>query len=115
MSAYQPYIPRTISELKDQLAGMMLDAPTFKDRSGYFPQMGIETEFFALNEGLKNIRRKVGEKRYEALLALSHRMRAHFEADPENKSNDTIAGRELIHAMEDILAEVSRRRPRNSE
>src|SRR5262249_38080623 len=102
-----------IGELKDLLASMMLSAPTFKDLSGYFPQRSIETEFFVLNEALKNLRKKVGEDRYEALLALSDRMRAHFEADPENKTHDTIAGRELIHEMEDILAEVSRRRPKN--
>ncbi len=51
--------------------------------------MGINTEFFALNEGLKNLRKKLGEERYKALVALSNWMRAHFEADPENKTDET--------------------------
>jgi hypothetical protein len=89
----------------------MLDAPTFKDRTGYAPGMSIDTEFYALNEGLKNIRKKVGEERYLALVALSDRMRAHFEADPENKTEDTIAGRYLIHEMEDILSSRRRKPP----
>ena len=30
---YQPYIPQTTGELWDQMASMMLSAPTFKDRT----------------------------------------------------------------------------------
>lgn len=82
---------------------MMLSAPTFRDKTGYSPDRNIDTEFFALNEGLKTIRKKVGEENYQALVALSDRMRAHFEADPENKTGDTIKGRDCILAMEDIL------------
>jgi len=94
----------------DKLGAMMLESPTFIDRSGYFPGRNVETTFFELNEGLKVIRKKVGEERYEALLALSDRMRAHFEADPEDKTDDAIAGRELIHEMEDILRSARKRK-----
>lgn len=107
---YTPYIPQTISEIMDKLGSMMLNAPTFRDETGYFPEKTLETEFHALNEGLKIIRPKVGEDRYAALVSLSDRMRAHFEADPENKTDDTILGRGLIHEMEDILKSVRRKR-----
>ena len=96
----------------DLLGWMMLKSPKFEDDSGSFPGQNIETEFFALNEGLKAIRKKVGEDRYNALVALSDRMRAHFEADPEDKTEDGIAGRQLIVEMEDLLRQSSTRKKR---
>ena len=102
---YKPYIPQSIGEIMDHLASMMLEAPTFKDDSGYFPGRNIDTTFFELNEGLKVVRKKLGEERYSVLAALSDRMRAHFEADPENKTDDTLKGRALIHEMEDLLTQ----------
>lgn len=100
---YIPYIPQTISELRDKLADMLFSAPTFKDKTGYFPQKNIDTTFFSLNEGLQAVYEKLGEERYAALRALSDKMRALFEADPEDKTGETQAGREIIHEMEDIL------------
>jgi hypothetical protein len=108
---YRPYIAQSVGELMDQLASMMLGAPTFKDKTGYFPQKNIDTAFFALNEGLQSIRKKLGEERYAALRTLSDKTRALFEADPEDKTGDTQAGRMLIHQMEDILRSVTRRAP----
>lgn len=105
----KPYIPQGISEIWDFLGSMMLSSPTFKDKTGYFPEQNIDTEFFALNEGLKTIRKKVGEDNYQALVALSDKMRAHFEADPEDKTEDGLKGRDCITAMEHIL-KASRRR-----
>lgn len=101
--SYKPYIPQSIGDVMDLLARMMLDSPTFEDDSGYFPDRNIETTFFQLSEGLKIIHKKLGEERYAALVSLSDRMRTHFEADPENKTDDTLKGRALIHEMEDIL------------
>lgn len=101
--SYEPYIPQTIGELIDKLGGMMLSSPTFIDKTGYFPEKNIETAFYALNEGLKAVRKKIGEERYATLVALSDRMRAHFEADPEDKTDDALAGRDLIYEMMDIL------------
>lgn len=112
MKPYQPYIPQNISEIMDLLGSMMLNAPKFEDDTGYFPGQNIDTEFFALNEGLKAIRQKVGEENYQALVALSDRMRAHFEADPEDKTEDGIKGRDCIIEMEDILKASSRRKAR---
>lgn len=106
---YRPYIPQTLGELMDKVGAMMLGAPTFKDKTGYFPQMNIDTEFFALNEGLLATRKKLGEERYTTLRALSDKMRALFEADPEDKTGDTQAGRKIIHEMEDILRSAARR------
>lgn len=100
---YHPYIPKNVSEIMDLLGSMMLSSPTFKDKTGYFPERSIDTEFLVLKEGLGNIRRKVGEDRYLALIALADRMRTHFEADPEDKTEDGLAGRQLILDMEDLL------------
>lgn len=100
---YSPYIPQGKSELMDKLAFIMLSSPTFVDETGYFPDRSIDTTFFALNEGLRLIRKRLGEEKYAALVDLSARMRAHFEADPEDETGETIKGRELIHDMEDLL------------
>lgn len=91
---------------------MMLSSPIFEDKTGYFPEQDIDTEFFALNEGLKTIRKKVGEENYQALVALSAKMRAYFEADPEDKTEDGLKGRDCIIEMEDILKASARRKPR---
>ncbi len=107
---YRPYIPQNIGELLDKLASMMLGAPTFKDKTGYFPQRNIDTTFLALNEGLQVVRKNLGEEQYTALRALSDKMRALFEADLEDKTGDTQAGREIIHEMEDILKNTVKRR-----
>src|SRR5579871_4483036 len=96
---YRPYIPQTLGELMDHVMSMMLGAPTFIDKTGYFPQMNLDTEFFALNEGLLAVRKKLGEERYATLKVLSDKMRALFEADPEDKTGDTQAGRQIIHEM----------------
>ena len=107
---YRPYIPQTVGELMDKIRAMMLSAPTFKDKTGYFPGKNLDTEFFALNEGLLAVRKKLGEERYAALKALSDKMRPLFEADPEDKTGETQAGREIIHEMEDILGSAAKRR-----
>lgn len=100
---YSPYIPQGKSELMDKLASIMLSAPRCEDDSGYFPGKNIDTEFFALNEGLRLIRKRLGEEKYEALISMSARMRAYFEADPQDEKGETQKGRELIHEMRDLL------------
>ena len=105
---YKPYIPQTIGEIWDQLGGMMLDSPTFVDKFGDFPGRNIDTEFFALKEGFKVVRRRLGEERFAKLNEMADRMRAHFEADPEDKTDDSMAGRQLIYDMEDVLKEIRR-------
>jgi len=106
MVKYKPYLPKTIDELLDQVGSMMLSSPAFKDTAGYFPEMNIDTEFFALNEGLRNLHDELGEEHYGTLMGMSDRMRSHFEADPENKTDDTIRGREIVLEMQDLLTEI---------
>ena len=100
---YKPYIPQTIGELWDLIGSMMLVSPTFKDKTGYFPDKSIDTTFVGLNSGIEAVRKKLGEQRYAALMTLSQRMRPLFKADPEDTTGDADAGRQLLHEMEDIL------------
>lgn len=110
---YKPYVPKTVGEIVDLLGWMMLCSPTFEDDSGYFPGRNIDTTFFALKEALQVVRKQLGEERYEMLVALSDRMRKHFEADPEDKTDDGLAGRAIIHDMEDILKGVRKGKASN--
>ena len=41
---------------------------------------------------------------------MADRMRAHFEADPEDKTEDGAAGRKLLFEMQDILRATPRRK-----
>ena len=104
------YIPKTIGEVMDQLASMMLSAPKFKSRIPWAFEEDIDSNFYELNEGLKNVRCKVGEETYAQLVELSDRMRAYFEADPEDKTEDGIRGRECIDDMMEMLRVSSRRK-----
>ncbi len=106
---YKPYIPKGISEIMDYLGMMTLESPTFIDRTGYFPSRNLEMAFYELNEGLRLIRGKLGEERYRKLMEMSDRMRAHFEADPENKTDDTLKGRAIIEQMEAVLMQGGRK------
>jgi len=36
-------------------------------------------------------------------MEMSDRMRAHFEADPENSTEDTLKGRDIIRELEVLL------------
>ena len=100
---YEPYIPRGKSELLDMLGLLMLSSPTFIDDSGYFPERNVATVFHGLNEGLGLIRRQLGDERYLAAMDISNKMRAYFEADPEDKTGAADAGRQLVYELEDLL------------
>ena len=106
---YKPHIPKGVSEIMDQLGFMTLKSPKFIDRTGYFPQQNIDTVFFQLNEGLRLIRGKLGEDLHLKLTDMSDRMRAHFEADPEGKTDDTRKGCAIIREMEDLLRQKRRK------
>jgi hypothetical protein len=105
---YKPYVPRDLGGVLDFLALMMLFSPTFKDKTGYFPERNVDTTFYSLNEGLLGIRKTLGEERYATLRDMSVKMRALFESDPDEKTGDTTAGRMLIQDMEDILESVAK-------
>lgn len=102
------YVAQDVGDLLDQLATMLGSAPTFKSRTGLFPDQTIDTEFFTLGEGLKAVRSEVGEETYANLVDLAARMRAHFEADPEEKTGESSKGYECLHEMDDILTEILR-------
>lgn len=103
------YIPQSVGDVVDQLGSMMLSAPKFKSRLPWNFEEDIDTNFHQLNEGLKVVRRQIGDETYARLVEMSDRMRAHFEADPDDKTEDGIKGRELIDEMTEILR-ASRRR-----
>ena len=88
---------------------MMLKAPTFIDKTGYFPERNIETVFSQFNESLRLLRGKLGEPLYLRPTDMSDRMRAHFEADPEGRAVDTRKGRAIIREMEDLLKQRVRK------
>lgn len=100
---YQPYIPQTLGELLDKMGFMLLSSPTFIDKSGYFPGRDVETSFYGLNEGLRNLRPQLGEELYQKLRAMSDQMRAYFEADPERTTGDTLKGKQLALDMEELI------------
>jgi hypothetical protein len=96
-----PLIPRTIGELMDKLGWMMLSSPTF--RLDFAPSVNIDTVFHELNEGLKLLRKNLGEERYELLTSLADQMKPLFKADPEDKTGAANEGRKLILEMEEIV------------
>jgi hypothetical protein len=106
---YKPHIPQNLGEILDQLGFMMVKSPTFIDKMGYFPRRNIDTVFHQLNEGLRLIRGTLGEERHFKLTEMSDRMRAHFEADPEDKTDDALKGRAIIHEMEELLTQKARK------
>lgn len=103
------YIPSDIGEILDHLSSMLLGAPRFLDKTGYFPHRNLDYDFQQLTEGLSAIRQTLGEERYNELMRMSDQMRALFEADPEDKTGDTLKGCKIIHQMEDILRQAQRK------
>ncbi len=105
---YKDYVPADLSEVYDLLGLMMLYSPNFVDKSGRFKDQNIDTIFAALNRGLSHKRGDLGEEKYTRLMVMSARMRAHFEADPEDKTQDALKGRDLIDEMSEILLQHHR-------
>lgn len=97
------YVPNDLDSIYDFLGWMMLYAPEF--RSDTFPasEQGVDITFFGLDEGLEQVRSQIGENTYLQLIVMSQQMRAHFEADPENKNGECKMGRTLIEDMSDII------------
>jgi len=109
MRQVKMYVPREVGEVLDQLGYMMLSAPNFLDKTGYFPYRNLDYVCRQLTVGLTNIRSTIGEDRYNDLTRMAAEMRALFEADPENTTGETLQGRKLILQMEDILREARRK------
>ncbi len=109
MKPVRMYVPRDVGEVLDHLDTMLLGAPKFVDKTGYFPFQNLDYVFRQLAEGLSNVRRTLGEERYHQLMGMSGQIRALFEADPENKTGETRKGRDIIYEMEDIVKQVWRK------
>lgn len=107
---HKPYVPATLSEIYDMLASMLGDAPTFIDKLGHFPRQNIETEFARLNESFGNVRKKLGEERYAALLDLSARAKTLFAEDQDETNGKYEQGLDLLIEIEDIVQAARRRR-----
>jgi hypothetical protein len=107
---YPILIPQNLSELIDTLSGIRLLSPTFRDITGYFPGRNIDNTFYELNEGLQLLRPKLGEDLYLKLRCMSDQMRAHFEADPEDQTGDSLKGRDISLEMTDLLKQSRRKR-----
>jgi hypothetical protein len=88
---------------------MLLSAPKFIDKTGYFPYQNLDYVFRELHEGLAHNRQTLGEERYHELMRMSGRMRVLFEADPEDKTGETLEGCKIIHKMEDIVKQARRK------
>jgi hypothetical protein len=106
----KPYVPASLSEVSDLLGSMVLDAPTFIDRLGVFPDRNIDSEFSTLTEGFGIVRKKLGEDRYGQLMDLAGRAKALFAADQDDDNGKTDDGRALLFEMEDVLRDVRNRR-----
>jgi hypothetical protein len=91
---------------------MLLDAPTFVDPLGNFPERSLDSRFHQLSEGFALIRGKLGEERYAALMDLAARAKALFAADQDDTNGKTDEGRALLFEMEDVLSDVRSRRVR---
>jgi hypothetical protein len=102
-------VPQDIGELLDLLSSMLVSAPKFLDKTGWLPFLNLDYVFQQLNQGLAHNRGTLGEERYHELMRMSDRMRALFEADPEDKTGDTLKGCKIIHEMEDIVKQVRRK------
>jgi len=53
---------------------------------------------------------ELGEDFYRKLRGMSDRMRAHFEVDPEDQTDDSLKGRDIILEMMDLLKQSRRKR-----
>ncbi|MDT8760995.1 hypothetical protein MZO42_20035 [Sphingomonas psychrotolerans] len=102
MRPYKPYIPQTAGEVVELLGSMVLDAPKFEDES-YFAGMSIETEYFALDEGLKVIKAKLGEERYTRLVKMALVTKEKFLRAREGDAEELVAGRNILIEMIEML------------
>jgi hypothetical protein len=99
-----------MGEVRDYVGSMVLGAPRFIDKTGFYPDQDVNSEFFALIEGFKTIQRRLGEDNYQKAVALAQRAKALFEADPDDKTGDTAKGLECLFEIEDILKAAPRRK-----
>ena len=103
MKPARMHVAQNIGELLDLTSSMLLSAPKFLDKTGYLPFLNLDYVFRELHEGLRHNRPRLGEESYQALMAMSDRMRPLFEADPDDKTGETLKGCMIIHEMEAMI------------
>jgi hypothetical protein len=103
------YVPESIQELLEFVISMQIKAPKFVDKTGYLPFLNLDYVFEQLHEGLARNRQTLGDGRYQELMRMSDRMRVLFEADPDDKTGETLEGCKILHKMEDTLRQVRRK------
>jgi len=112
MRSSKIYVPQNVGELRGQLSLMLLQAPKFLDNTGYHPYQNLDSVFQELLAGLDHNRATLGDERHHQLMEMSGRIRALFEADPDDKTGETLQGCKIINEMADILDEVRRKSAR---
>ena len=112
MRSSRIHVPQNVGELRGHLSLMLLSAPKFLDKTGYFPYQNLDYVFQELFAGLAHSRATLGEEHYHQLMEMSGRIRALFEADPDDKTGETLQGCKIINEMADILDDVRRKSAR---
>ena len=112
MRSSKIYVPQNVGELRDLLSLILLSAPKCLDNTGYFPYQNLDYVFQQLLAGLDHNRATLGDERHHQLMEMSGRIRALFEADPDDKTGETLQGCKIINEMADILDEVRRKSAR---
>lgn len=102
MRPYKPYIPQSAGETIELLGAMVLDAPSFEDDS-YFVGKNIDTTYFALDEGLKVIRSKLGEDRYTRLVEMARVTKEKFLQAADEDAEEVREGRNVLIEMIEML------------
>jgi hypothetical protein len=98
------YIPKSFGDLLENLNAILLCSPKFVDPTGgYEPWRSLEARFYTFNEGIRDLRSQLGEECYEKLAAMSDRIRACFQADPDETTGETRKGKDLVYDMEDLI------------
>ena len=93
-----PYIPQTIGEFADQLAGMATYAPKYE--RFYNPDGDPDGEFAITREGLRNIKLKLGERAYDYFLARIEENWVRLQTgDPEDLRQLKLSFGEMIHIL----------------
>jgi hypothetical protein len=105
-----PYIPASLGEIYDLLGSMFLGAPTFIDGLGVFPDRNIDSEFHALTEGAKKVRKKLGEERYVQVIDLAGQAKTLFSGDPNDNNGKADRGRLLLYEIEKLIQDARSRR-----
>ena len=106
----EPYIPASLSEIYDYLAGTLGGAPTFVDDAGFYPDQNIDTEFVTLVSAFDKVRGKLGEDRHAKLIELAAQAKALFAADPNNDNGKTGQGYKVLHEIEGIVQDARKHR-----